>query len=88
MCYLVCLTTSKFLQGENLLQYFDAKSYRVKVGDAECTELRVENNLMTCKPPPDEPDYSDVQVFISHNTGVTVFMSLQSCIHMLQKSKN
>ena len=54
------------MQGENLLQYFDAHAYSVKVGDKECTELTVVNNLITCKPPQDEPDiYSEVQVILS-----------------------
>ena len=72
-----------FLQGENLLPYFDAHAYSVNVGDKECTELTVVNNLITCRPPQDEPDiYSEVQVILSIRERHKIFMSLQNCIHM------
>ena len=65
-----------FLQGENLLQYFDVHAYSVKVGDKECTEMTVVNNLITCRPPQDEPDiYSEVQVILSSGNDIRFYVS-------------
>ena len=56
------------------MKYFDAHNYVVKVGNKECTEVRVENNLISCKPPQDEPDISsEVQVILK--TKVTFALS-------------
>ena len=54
--HLVLHISILWLQGERLLQGLSADLYSVRIGQGSCEVIQTTSNLITCRPPKDEPD--------------------------------